>query len=94
VNEFPDDVRSELLRRFQKAHRSGASVLVIEPIGRRVNVWWNGWASAFKDAGGREDDWRFDISLPPRQRQLAKGAGLSVQGLTARSLYLQAHPAD
>jgi hypothetical protein len=94
VNELPDELRSDLLRRFQDAHRRGASVLVIEPIGRRVNLWWNDWAAAFKTSGGREDDWRFDVPLPPRQRQLAKGAGLDVQGLTARSLYLGEPPAD
>ena len=94
VNELSDGVRSELLGRFQDAHRKGASVLVIEPIGRRVNVWWNGWADAFATSGGREDEWRFNITLPPRQRMLAKAAGLSVQEQTARSLYLDGTAAD
>jgi hypothetical protein len=94
VNELPGDVRSELLRRFEDAHRGGASLLVVEPIGRRVNAWWNDWATVFTGAGGREDDWRFDIPLPPRQRLLGKGAGLAVGELTARSLYLQGQPAD
>lgn len=94
VNELPDDLRPELLRRFQDAHRKGASVLVIEPIGRRVNLWWKDWADEFDRSGGREDDWRFTVPLPPRQRLLAKGAGLTVQELTARSLYLGETPAD
>jgi hypothetical protein len=90
VNEVPDGTRSALLARLLDARRQGASVLVIEPIGRRVNQWWNAWADALLAAGGRADDWRFRISLPPRQRALAKGAGLTVQELTARSLYLAA----
>jgi hypothetical protein len=68
--------------------KAGASILVIEPIARRVNLWWNSWRDAMLDAGGRGDDWRFRDLLPPRQRTLAKGAGLDVQEMTARSLYL------
>lgn len=94
VNELPDDLRPGLLRRFLDARRGGSSLLVIEPIGRRVNVWWKEWAAVFADAGGREDDWRFDVPLPPRQRLLAKGAGLGAEELTARSLYLRGEPAD
>ncbi|HEY0876276.1 MAG TPA: class I SAM-dependent methyltransferase [Vicinamibacterales bacterium] len=94
VNELPDALRSGLLRRFQDAHRAGASVLVIEPIARRVNVWWKDWATTFTTAGGREDDWRFDTPLPPRQRLLAKAAGLAAGELMARSLYLPGPPAD
>ncbi len=88
VNELPDETRAALLAQLLEAHAGGAAVLVIEPIGRRVNLWWQGWAETFATAGGRSDDWRFRNLLPPRQRGLAKGAGLDVQELTARSLYL------
>ena len=94
VNELPGDLRTGMLRRFEEAQRKGASVLVIEPIGRRVNLWWTEWADAFSRLGGREDDWRLDVPLPPRQRLLARAAGLAVEKLTARSLYLQGQPAD
>lgn len=94
VNELPADARSEMLKGFEEAHRKGASVLVIEPIGRRVNLWWTEWANAFSRLGGRGDDWRLDVPLPPRQRLLAKAAGLAVQELTARSLYLRGEAAD
>lgn len=94
VNELPDELRSTLLRRLLDAHHAGASLLVIEPIGRRVNAWWTHWADVVKKSGGREDDWRFDFPLPPRQRLLAKAAGLAVDKLTARSLYLEGRPAD
>lgn len=89
VNELPEEARQPLLERLLDAHARGATLLVIEPIGRRVNLWWTSWAEALTAAGGRQDDWRFRAALPPTQRALAKGAGLGVQELTARSLFLQ-----
>lgn len=94
VNEWPEGTQTLLLQRLLDAHAAGAAVLVVEPIGRRVNRWWPGWAEAFRAAGGREDDWRFAAALPPRQRALAKAAGLTVDALTARSLYLPSSVSD
>ena len=88
VNELPDDGRGPLLAQLLESHARGAAVLVVEPIGRRVNLWWEPWAAAFTAAGGRADEWRFHDLLPPRQRALAKGAGLDVQEQKARSLHL------
>jgi SAM-dependent methyltransferase len=88
INELPEATHDLLLDRLNDAHARGASVLVIEPIGRRVNRWWTRWAESFLAGGGRADDWRFAVSLPAAQRELAKAAGLGVQGLTARSLFL------
>lgn len=85
INEVPANTRQDLLRRVLAAREAGASLLVIEPIGRRVNQWWPEWAGAF---AGREDDWRFRQPLPPLQRLLGKGAGLDVSELTARSLFV------
>jgi SAM-dependent methyltransferase len=92
VNELPDESRPPLLAQMLQAHTDGASILIIEPIARRVNLWWSGWRDAMLDAGGRGDDWRFRDLLPARQRTLAKGAGLDVQEMTARSLYLPGRP--
>ena len=92
VNEIPDEARAPLLVQLMEAHARGASMLVIEPIARRVNLWWKGWAQTVAAAGGRADDWRFRDLLPPRQRTLAKGAGLGVQEMTARTLYVQGRP--
>lgn len=92
VNELPEDARAPLLTQLLQAHERGAALLIIEPIARRVNLWWKGWTEKFDAAGGRSDDWRFRDLLPPRQRALAKGAGLDVQEMTARSLYLPRRP--
>ena len=88
VNELPDQDRAALLPKLLEAHARGARVLVIEPIARRPNPWWVGWKEVVEKAGGREDEWRFKTPLPPRQRALAKAAGLNPQELTAKSLYL------
>jgi hypothetical protein len=88
VNELSPEIRSRLLERLTDLHAQGSSLLVIEPIGRRVNLWWPAWKKELMSPGGREDEWRFRTSLPPRQRALAKGAGLDTQELTAKSLYV------
>jgi hypothetical protein len=88
VNELPDAQQADLLARLLAAQARGPAVLVIEPIGRRANPWWAEWAAAFAAAGGREDDWRTPNTLPARQRGLGEAAGLGVDELTARSLYL------
>ena len=87
INELPDDLRSAWLTRVLDARARGATVLVIEPIARRMAPWWRGWEDRFLAAGGRSDEWRFDVPLPARQRQLARSAGLNPRELRARSLF-------
>jgi hypothetical protein len=89
INELPEDVRRDLLARLLAAHGSGSAILIVEPIARRLNGWWTEWAKAFAADGGREDEWRFPVALPERQRALARSAGLDVRELTARSLFLR-----
>jgi SAM-dependent methyltransferase len=85
VNELPDADRQALLPRVIGARDKGSRVLIVEPIARRMNRWWDDWRDALT---AREDEWRFRVPLPPRQKLLAKGAGLDAQGLTARTLYV------
>ena len=88
VNELADQDRDALRTQLLAAHRDGSRLLIIEPIARRANRWWKSWKDEVEAAGGREDEWRFQVPLPPRQRLLAKGAGLDPRELTARSLHL------
>ncbi len=88
VNELDEAARSMLRPRLFEAARSGARVLVIEPIATRLLPWWPDWAAAFEAAGGRADEWRFRPTLPERLRTMDRGAGLDHRELTARSLYL------
>jgi len=88
VNELPEEPRRRLLHRLIEAARLGSTVLVVEPIARRLNPWWPDWAEAFRGAGGREDEWRFRPELPARLALLGKAAGLDSRELTGRSLVL------
>ena len=94
VNELPEDARSALLPHLLEAGKRGATVLIVEPIARRMAPWWASWSEAFLSLGGRADEWRFTATLPPRQAQLARSAGLNPRELTARSLFLPGAPAD
>ena len=87
VNELAPDARSTLLASLRAARARGASVLVVEPIARRLSPWWRDWQPAIERAGGRADEWRFPSDLPPTQRALARAAGLDPRELTARSLF-------
>ena len=87
VNELPDTARDAWLSRLMAAIGQGTTVLIIEPIARRMAPWWRSWEDAFVGAGGRADEWRFAAALPARQRQLAKSAGLNPRELTARTLF-------
>jgi SAM-dependent methyltransferase len=88
VNELGESERRKLLPRLVDAGRAGSTVLVVEPIARRVTPWWPEWAEVFRAAFGREDEWRFRPALPPRLALLGKAATLDARELTGRSLCL------
>jgi hypothetical protein len=88
VNELTGTERARLLPLCLTLHARGARVLIVEPIARRVTPWWDEWALAFGSAGGRSDDWSFDIDLPPALTTLGRDAGFRRDRLTSRSLWL------
>src|SRR4030095_9266888 len=61
VNEIADASRQALLPQLLAARAAGAPLLIVEPIARRVNRWWEPWRTAFTAEGGREDEWRFRV---------------------------------
>ena len=71
-----------------EAATRGTRLLIVEPIARAVTPRCDETAARIKGLGGREDDWRFPVDLPPLLRLLDKSAGLNHQELTARSLYV------
>jgi hypothetical protein len=91
ANELPGDARDRLLRALLAVANRGAAVLVIEPLARSATPWWDGWAQAFIGAGGRADEWKFDVALPPALAKLDESAGFNREGLGARSLWLSNH---
>ncbi len=92
VNELDDDERDALSARVEEWRRGGASVLVIEPIARRMSPWWDEWAGFFRALGGRADEWKFTPRLPERLALMDRAAGLDHRELKARTLYLPAAP--
>jgi SAM-dependent methyltransferase len=101
VNELSDASRAALLERLLAGRATEAAahartagghqapVLVVEPIARAAAPWWRAWRAAFERAGGRADEWRFRVALPPLVTKLDRAAALDHRELTARSLLLK-----
>jgi predicted RNA methylase len=88
VNELKDKDRDQLLDNLRAAKSRGSHVLIIEPISQRISPWWDSWAAAFSQLGGRNDMWKARVETPMLVKRLAKASGLRPDMLTARSLFL------
>jgi len=84
VNELETAARDALRARLL-AHPG--PILVVEPLARGVSPWWDEWDAAFRETGGRSDEWRFRAELPANLKLLDRAAGLDHSQLTARSLF-------
>jgi SAM-dependent methyltransferase len=84
VNELTDHDRAALLDHIKQAR---VPTLIVEPISQRISPWWDEWAGAFEQMGGRADTWKARVETPPMIKRLAKAAGLRPEMLTARSLF-------
>jgi hypothetical protein len=95
VNELSDDARRRLLPALLDLAREGASVVVIEPIARRVAPWWSEWEATFGQARGIAREWNADIGLANGATQswaeLDREAGFDREALSARCLCIRAH---
>ncbi len=87
VNELKQGERDDVLRELRAAIARGTAVLIVEPISLRISPWWEEWAAAFLQLGGRADEWKIRIDLPPIVKRLAKSSSLRPDALTARSLF-------
>jgi hypothetical protein len=92
LNELPPPVRERVEARLIEAAARRVRVLIIEPIARRLSPWWEDAAARVERAGGRADEWRFGVDLPPPLELLDRAAGLDHRELTARSLYCSGRP--
>jgi hypothetical protein len=90
VNELSDDDRARLIGTLLDAAARGAMVVIIEPIGSRATPWWPAWRDAFVRAGGRENEWRLDLDLPPSLRTTQEAAGFPAAPAALKSLVLHA----
>ena len=88
LNELPDAARDALLARLVDRAARGDRLLVVEPLAGFVARWWNRWRDLVVAAGGRADEWRFRVALPPIVAKLDRAAGLDHREITGRSLWL------
>jgi len=88
MNELPDAARDRLLERLVARAPGGDRVLIVEPVAGFVARWWGKWRDRFVAAGGRADEWRVRVELPPIVAKLDRAAGLNHRELTGRSLWL------
>jgi hypothetical protein len=88
LNELPDETRAAVEQQLIEAAGRGTRVLVLEPIARSVAPWWNATAARITALGGRADEWRFTVDLPPLLKLFDKAAGLDHRELTVRTLYV------
>lgn len=87
VNEVADAKdRNALLARLLSHAGEGGHVVVLEPLAGFVAPWWKDWQRAFEKAGGRADEWRVRMSLPPIVEKLDRAAGLNHRELKGRTL--------
>lgn len=91
INELPDSARETTLARLlDRVRLNGDQLLVVEPIAKGVARWWDRWSDRFERAGGRADQWRVRVELPPIVAKLDRAAGLDHRELTGRSLWVAA----
>jgi protein-L-isoaspartate O-methyltransferase len=88
LNELPDDARVRVENRLIEAAENGGRVLVLEPIARAIAPWWDELATRLARVGGRADEWRLPVDLPPLLEKFDRAAGLNHRELTFRSLFV------
>jgi hypothetical protein len=88
LNELPEPSRVRVESALLEAAAAGAKVLVVEPIARGVTPWWDATAQRVVAAGGRADEWRIPVTLPPLLQLFDRAAGLNHRELKMRTLYL------
>lgn len=86
LNEMADAPRDEAIERLLERASRGDAVLIVEPLAGAAAPWWDRWCRAFEKSGGRGDEWRFKVNLPPIVAKLDRAAGLDHRELTGRSL--------
>lgn len=86
LNELADAARTRVEASLLTAAERGERVLIVEPISRAISPWWDSTASRFAALGGRADEWRIPVDLPPLLKMLDHAAGLDHRELTFRTM--------
>jgi SAM-dependent methyltransferase len=88
LNELADASRIRVEDQLIATAERGGRVLVIEPIARGVAPWWDQTAARVIALGGRADEWRLPVDLPPVLQLFDNAAGLNHRELTLRTLFV------
>jgi len=88
LNELADAARERVEEALLAAAGRGTRVLIVEPISRAVTPWWDATAARMMAFGGRSDEWRWQLELPPIVKVLDKAAGLDHRELRCRTLFV------
>jgi SAM-dependent methyltransferase len=88
LNELPDVARQRVEDLLIAAADRGARVLVVEPISRAITPWWADMEARIREHGGRADEWRVPIELPPLLKTFDRAAGLDHRELTFRTFFI------
>jgi hypothetical protein len=88
LNELADRGRDRLVDTLLDWHAAGDPVLIVEPLARSAAPWWEGVRRRVEAAGGRADEWRFRLDLPPIVAKLDRACRLDHRELTGRSFWL------
>ena len=88
LNELADVTRQRVEDLLIAAADRGARVLVVEPISRAITPWWADMEARIREHGGRADEWRVPIELPPLLKTFDRAAGLDHRELTFRTFFL------
>ena len=86
LNELGREDRDAVLTRLLEAARSGAHVLVLEPLAGPVSPWWDAWAPRFTARGAEARLVKRAVALPDWLARLDRAAGLDHAVLGARVL--------
>ena len=88
LNELPPETRAQVEDRLLAAAAAHARLLILEPIARSVTPWWDATGARVTAAGGRADEWKFEVDLPPMLQLFDTAAGLHHRELKVRTLYI------
>jgi hypothetical protein len=89
LNELSDEDRSRVEDRLLAHADDGGHLLILEPLARGVAPWWPAAAARITGRGGRADQWRLPIEVPPVVERLGTAAGLTYGELRLQTLYLR-----
>lgn len=88
LNELPDDARRRVEDQLCERSQRGGRVLILEPLARGVVPWWSETAERMRAVGGRADEWKLTVDVPPVVALLGKAAGLNFRELRFQSIVL------